>query len=113
MKNYTRRDFTRHLGLAALFSPFLSMIEAQPARAAAGKAKYLLVFFTNGTVVAACSPKGSSENSISFTRSRVRTSTTSGKASDAVTAPTVPPVSSNMIPAPQAALPNIAEFMRM
>jgi hypothetical protein len=66
MKNYSRRDFTRHLGLAALFSPFLSMIEAQPARAAAGKAKYLLVFFTNGTDVAAWSPKGSSESSISF-----------------------------------------------
>ena len=68
MKSYSRRDFTRHAGLAALFSPFLSLLEAGPARAAAGKAKYLYIFFTNGTDNAAWSPRGSSASSITFSK---------------------------------------------
>jgi hypothetical protein len=66
MKSYNRRDFTRHLGLTALFSPFLSLLESQPAQAAAGKAKYLFIFFTSGTEPAVWSPKGSSATSINF-----------------------------------------------
>lgn len=66
MRNWSRREFARHAGIATLFAPFLSLLEEKPAQAAAGKAKYLLVFFSNGTDVGAWSPKGSTESSVAF-----------------------------------------------
>lgn len=68
MRHFTRRDFTRHLGLAALFSPFIALLNNEPAKAQAGKAKYLFIFFTNGTEPAVWSPRGSSDSSISFSQ---------------------------------------------
>jgi len=41
-------------------------LNPSPARAAPGKAKYFLLFFSNGTDVAAWSPKGSTESNIAF-----------------------------------------------
>jgi hypothetical protein len=66
MKKWSRRDFAKHAGLATLFAPFISMLDGTPAQAAAGKAKYFLLFFTNGTDVDAWAPKGSSESSVKF-----------------------------------------------
>lgn len=66
MRHFTRRDFARSAGLATLFAPFLATLESKPARAATGKAKYLLLFVTPGTDVPAWSPRGSSESSITF-----------------------------------------------
>ncbi len=70
MRHFTRRDFTRNAAVAALCAPFLSLLE--PTRTARGaetkKAKYLLIFFTNGTDTAVWSPKGSSESSITFSQ---------------------------------------------
>jgi len=61
-----RRDFTRSVALASLFSPFISLLDPGKVRAAPGKAKYLLVFFSNGTDANLWSPKGSTPNSIRF-----------------------------------------------
>jgi len=48
MPKLSRREFAKRVGLAALFSPFLSLVRRAPATAASlGKAKYLLVFYTN------------------------------------------------------------------
>lgn len=66
MSRLSRRSLLRHAGLAALFSPFLALFDDRPARAAAGKAKYVLVFFTNGTEPAVWSPRGSSDSNIVF-----------------------------------------------
>jgi hypothetical protein len=66
MSRLTRRDFAKSVGLAALFSPFLSLVKRAPAHAAVGKAKYLLVFYTNGTDPAQWTPAGSAINSITF-----------------------------------------------
>ena len=66
MRYWTRREFARSAGLATLFAPFLATLESKPARAAAGKAKYLLLFVTPGTDVAAWSPRGSSESNVVF-----------------------------------------------
>jgi hypothetical protein len=50
MSKLSRREFTKRVGLAALFSPFMSLVKTAPANAAPiGKAKYLLIFYTNGT----------------------------------------------------------------
>jgi hypothetical protein len=63
----SRREFARSVGLAALFSPFMSLVKTAPASAAPiGKAKYLLVFFTNGTDVAAWTPTGSTADNLVF-----------------------------------------------
>lgn len=66
MRHCTRRDFTRHLGLAALFSPFLATLGSSTAKAAPGRAKYLLIFHTPGTDTAAWTPRGSTESNIQF-----------------------------------------------
>jgi hypothetical protein len=67
MGHFTRRDFTRNAALAALCAPFLALLEPKQAGGQEKKkAKYLLIFFTNGTNIAAWSPKGSSESSITF-----------------------------------------------
>jgi hypothetical protein len=67
MPKLNRRDFTKSVGLAALLSPFLSLLGEKPARAApVGKAKYLLLFYTNGTDPSLWSPRGSSANNIMF-----------------------------------------------
>ena len=67
MSKLSRREFTRRVGLAALFSPFLSLVGRQPASAASpGKAKYLLIFFSNGTDVAAWTPTGSTADNLVF-----------------------------------------------
>lgn len=68
MTKFTRREFTRNLALASLFSPFVSLFEPGRVRAQPGQAKYLLVFFTNGTDANLWSPKGSSENNVVFSR---------------------------------------------
>jgi len=62
-----RRDFTKSVGLAALCSPFLSLLTGRRARAAPpGKAKYLLLFYTNGTDPALWTPSGSSATNLVF-----------------------------------------------
>jgi Protein of unknown function (DUF1552) len=67
MPKLNRREFIRSMGLAAMFTPFLSLAKRAPARAAApGKAKYLLLFYTNGTDPSLWTPTGSSENQIVF-----------------------------------------------
>jgi hypothetical protein len=69
MRNWSRREFMRHAGLAAAFSPFLSILDPKLARAQAapGRAKYLLLFCTNGTDTRAWSPAaGSSDSNITF-----------------------------------------------
>ncbi|HKF69060.1 MAG TPA: DUF1552 domain-containing protein, partial [Vicinamibacterales bacterium] len=67
MSKLSRREFTRRVGLAALFSPFLSLVKDRPASAASpGKAKYLLIFFSNGTDVAAWTPTGSTADNLVF-----------------------------------------------
>lgn len=67
MPNWSRREFMRHAGLAAVFSPFMSILDPGLARAAPGDAKYLLIFFTNGTDTRAWSPaSGSSDTNIAF-----------------------------------------------
>lgn len=68
MSKLHRREFVRGMGLAALFSPFLSLVKRAPAQAAAptGKAKYLLVFYSNGTDPALWTPAGSTPDKITF-----------------------------------------------
>src|ERR1051325_6982806 len=67
MPKQSRRDFVKTVGLAALFSPFMSLVKAAPASAAAiGKAKYLLIFYSNGTDTAAWTPPGSTADNIVF-----------------------------------------------
>jgi hypothetical protein len=67
MPKLSRRDFARNLGLAALFSPFMSLVKGAPAAAAPmGKAKYLLIFYSNGTDPAAWTPAGSTLDNIVF-----------------------------------------------
>src|SRR5262245_18981707 len=69
MSKLTRRDFTRRVGLAALFTPFMSLVKTAPASAAApGKAKYLLIFYSNGTDPAAWTPAGSTPDNLVFSR---------------------------------------------
>jgi hypothetical protein len=66
MRNWNRREFMRNAGMAAVFSPFLSILDPRLAKAAAGDVKYLLLFCTNGTDTGAWEPKGSSEDNIVF-----------------------------------------------
>lgn len=66
MRTFNRREFTRSAAMATLCAPFLNLLDPRPARAVPGKAKYFLLFYTNGTDTAVWSPKGSSESSISF-----------------------------------------------
>ena len=67
MSKLSRREFARRAGLAALFSPFMSLLKSAPATAAVpGKAKYLLIFYSNGTDPAAWTPTGSTESNLVF-----------------------------------------------
>ncbi len=68
MRKSSRREFTRNVALASLFAPFVSLFDRQAAHAQPGQAKYLLVFFTNGTDANLWSPKGSTENNVVFSR---------------------------------------------
>ncbi|MBW2462611.1 MAG: DUF1552 domain-containing protein [Deltaproteobacteria bacterium] len=61
-----RRQLVRNVGLAALFSPFLSLLHDSPARAVGGPAKYLFLFVTNGTDSPVWTPTGSTEDRISW-----------------------------------------------
>lgn len=66
-KRWSRREFTRHAGLATLFAPFISLFDSNPVNAqAAGKAKYLLLFHTLGTNVNKWAPQGSDSGITSF-----------------------------------------------
>ncbi len=67
MTRLSRRDFAKRVGLAALFSPFMSLVKGAPASAAPmGKAKYLLIMYTHGTDPAAWTPAGSTADNIVF-----------------------------------------------
>jgi hypothetical protein len=65
MPKLNRRELIKRVGLAALFSPFMSLVKTAPASAAPmGKAKYLLIFYTNGTDVPAWTPTGSTPDNL-------------------------------------------------
>ncbi|HET9955817.1 MAG TPA: DUF1552 domain-containing protein [Polyangiaceae bacterium] len=59
MSILSRRDFARNAALAALFSPFINVLQPKTAQAAPGKAKFFLLFFTNGRDTAAWRNSGS------------------------------------------------------
>jgi len=63
-KHLSRRDFSKAVGAAALFAPFVSMLRQPRAQTAGGRAKYLLIFVTNGTDVDAWSPVGSTATNV-------------------------------------------------
>ncbi len=66
-KRWSRREFTRHAGLATLFAPFISLFDSHPVNAqGAGKAKYLLLFHTLGTNVTKWAPQGSDSGITGF-----------------------------------------------
>jgi hypothetical protein len=69
MRNYwTRREFARNATLSALAAPFMSIFDPKlaKAQAAGGPAKYLLIFYSNGTDTDAWTPTGSTPTSIKF-----------------------------------------------
>jgi uncharacterized protein DUF1552 len=67
MRSWNRREFMRNAGMAAVFSPFLSILDPKLAKAATGDAKYLFIFFTNGTDTGAWKPlAGSGASNIAF-----------------------------------------------
>ncbi|HET9958960.1 MAG TPA: DUF1552 domain-containing protein [Polyangiaceae bacterium] len=59
MGNLSRRDFARNAALVALCSPFINLLQPSRARAATGKAKYFLLFVTNGRDPSAWKHSGS------------------------------------------------------
>lgn len=63
MRRYGRRRFTQGLGVGALCAPFVSLLEPGTARAE-GKAKYLLIFHTTGTVPDLWRPTGSTGDNL-------------------------------------------------
>ncbi len=65
MRRCNRRDFVRSAGLATLFAPFFRYVTPVQAQAVPGQAKYLFIFFSNGTEPSVWSPRGSSGNSLS------------------------------------------------
>ncbi len=65
MRKLNRRDFARSAGLATLFAPFVRYVTPVHAQSAPGQAKYLFIFFSNGTEPAVWSPKGSTASSLS------------------------------------------------
>lgn len=68
-KRWSRRDFVRHAGLASLFAPFVTLFDGRPVKAADdGKAKYFLLFFTNGTDVGSWAPQGSDAGISAFSQ---------------------------------------------
>lgn len=64
MRKCSRRDFATSAGLAAMFAPFVRLIQPSHAQAEPGKAKYLFLFCTSGTEPAVWSPRGSTTSSI-------------------------------------------------
>lgn len=68
MAHWTRREFTRNLGMITLFSPFIQLFQPSTAKAAPGGAKYLLIFFTNGTDTTQWAPQGSESGITAFSR---------------------------------------------
>lgn len=64
MRRCNRRDFAMAAGLGAMFAPFVKLITPSQAQTELGPAKYLFIFFTNGTEPAVWSPRGSSISSI-------------------------------------------------
>ncbi len=64
MRRCNRRDFAMAAGLGALFAPYVRLITPSEAQTALGPAKYLFIFFTNGTEPAVWSPRGSTNSSI-------------------------------------------------
>lgn len=58
MRKWTRRDFTKCVGLTTLFTPFISYLNPAVAQSAPGPAKYLFIFFTNGTEPREWKPSG-------------------------------------------------------
>ncbi|UJR78172.1 DUF1552 domain-containing protein [Sandaracinus amylolyticus] len=69
MSRIARRTFAKHVGLAALLSPFLASLSDRSASAqVTGRAKYLCLFVTPGTSSRDWTPAaGSSETRIAFT----------------------------------------------
>ncbi|MEM6992544.1 MAG: DUF1552 domain-containing protein [Myxococcota bacterium] len=61
-----RRQILGGAGAAGLLAPFLSLAHRRPAHAAAGSAKYLLIFHTTGTALDLWRPTGSSTDEIVF-----------------------------------------------
>lgn len=60
-----RRDFMAAAALGAVFAPYVRLITPSKAQTELGPAKYLFIFFTNGTEPAVWSPRGSTSSSIS------------------------------------------------
>lgn len=68
-RRWSRRDFVRHAGIATLFAPFVSLLGDKKVSAAGeGKAKYFLLFFTNGTDVSKWTPQGSDAGITAFSK---------------------------------------------
>ena len=65
MRRCNRRNLVKAVGLGALFAPYLRLINPTQAQTAPGPAKYLFIFFTNGTEPSVWSPRGSTASSIS------------------------------------------------
>ncbi len=68
MRRCNRRDFAKAAGLSALFAPYLRFVTPSHAQTELGPAKYLFIFFSNGTEPAVWSPVGSSSSSIVHSR---------------------------------------------
>jgi hypothetical protein len=64
MRRCNRRDFAMSLALAGLFAPFVRLVTPTQAQVVPGQAKYLFIFYTNGTDPAVWSPKGSTTSSL-------------------------------------------------
>lgn len=65
MRKCNRRDFIIAAGLGTLFAPYVRLIAPSQAQTQLGPAKYLFIFFTNGTEPSVWSPRGSTASSIS------------------------------------------------
>lgn len=64
MRRCNRRDFARAAGLGLLFAPFVRLVTPSHAQTEVGPAKYLFIFFSNGTEPAVWSPRGSTATSL-------------------------------------------------
>lgn len=68
MRKCHRRDFAKAAGLATLFAPFVRLVTPSHAQPVAGPAKYLFIFFSNGTEPAVWSPKGSTASRLTHSK---------------------------------------------
>jgi Protein of unknown function (DUF1552) len=70
MRNWNRREFTRNVGMLAMFSPFMGLLDPKLAVAQGrpGNAKYLLIVVSNGTDPGVWNPAGSSTGNITFSQ---------------------------------------------